>query len=148
MKRKSLALFVVLLLTLCLSAGVKDKDFLSTAISVNASTTATNGSQLYSREFDPKGNQVAITVTFARAAGTADTVDVYFEASYDGTTWATFDGALLEIPTNTTPVTGTTVTVLYQLNVYGVELLRVWKVDNTDSSNGITACNITMSYGR
>ena len=132
----------------------KHKDFLSDAIDVGANVVKEAGTDFITWEpdFDPL-NTVALTVEFTRAAGTSSTVDFEFEVSFDGgDTWALFrdslSNPLIRIPTNTTVISGTTVRVTFQVNVYGYSDIRLKSIDNNDTLNGITAVMVTLSYGK
>jgi len=117
-------------------------------INLNAGLTATNGVEFNSRELSVKrASPIALTVTFTRAAGGANTVDYAFEASYDnGNSWATFEGVVIAIATNYAVVSGTTVAVLKIVTVRGVSHLRLKTITNNDGVNNLTALNVMLSY--
>lgn len=123
--------------------------FLATAVDVNASATAVNGTDFTS---DPVwisrpgcGDAVSITVTFTRAAGLTDTVDFEFQASYDGgTTWTTAYYANIQVATNETALSNVVIKT-YLVNVPGVWGLRLYRINNTDASNNLTDCNASVS---
>ena len=126
----------------------KSTDFLGTAIDLNAGLTATNGAEFNSRALSVKEREtVAVTVTFTRAAGAADTVDFSFEASYDdGISWTTYRGVKIDIPTNQVAVKGTIVRVMVLVSTPGCSHLRLKTVVNNDGVNNLTDVNVTMSY--
>ena len=128
-------------------------DFLDTAENVGTNAVITNGvgNDFLSNEVwvSRRGYSsiVLITCEFTRAAGSASTVDFYFQVSYDdGTTWSDYD--LIEIATNTTVISGTTVRVSYPFNSQGASHWRLSSIDNNDVSNALTACNASISVGR
>lgn len=149
MRKIKYVILFCLVLILTLSGAWRYKgNFLSTAIDVNASATATNGTEFNSRELNVRAiSQGALTATFTRAAGAGDTVDFAFEASYDnGANWATFRGVIIEIPTNQAVISGTTVTVLIFVRLQGVSHLRLKTVTNNDGANNLTDINVMLSY--
>lgn len=89
-----------------------------------------------------------LTIIFTRAAGAADTVDVDIEI-HNGREWASlrqYNGnPLIQVPTNTGAITGTTVRIGYQVDLSGVKYIRIRSVENTDSANAITNFNVTIS---
>jgi len=127
---------------------------LDTAVDVNANTvytkstwTATEILRLSRWGHKP---QVSLVFTFTRAAGSSSTVDVYFQASNDGgITWATFGTTttsyLISVKTEEAAITGNIVRVIFQINTYALSDLKVWKIDNNDASNNITACQFYIS---
>lgn len=151
MKIKLIFLSILLLCFLPLFA-LYTANFLDTAVDVGAGATATNGTEFTSNELEigrwlaEKQQPGAIIVTFTRAAGTADTVDFELEVSYNGgTTWASFEGVGIKVATNHAVISGTTVRVHIEVNFYGISTIRVHSIKNNDSTNGITACNVTLS---
>lgn len=153
MKKIIIALAVIAALLSAAVPGGADyrysKSFLAAAASVNAGVTKTNVADFTSVEINVVSlpSQGALTVTFARAAGTTSTVDVYFEVSTDGgTTWATFEGTTLSIATNHAVISGTTVRSALLLDLGGISNIRLAKIVNNDSSNNITAVNVSISF--
>jgi len=123
--------------------------FLTAGVNVNLSTAAVNGTDFTSEPVwisrPGCGDKVAITVTFTRAAGTASTVDFEFQASYDGgTTWTTAYFVNLQTATNETAVSNV-VRKITLVNVPGVSHLRLYRINNTDAANNLTACNASVS---
>ena len=93
-----------------------------------------------------------ITVTFARAAGSASKVSFYFQVTYDaGITWTDFVEPIsglecIEVATNHGIINGTTVRVTQAFFVPMVNRIRLAKIVNGDGSNALTAINATLSY--
>ena len=111
--------------------------------------TKANGTDFTSVEVNVVNlpSQGALTVTFARAAGSASTVDFYFEISTDGgSTWATFEGAQISIATNHAVISATTVRSALLVDLGGVSNIRLSKIVNGDGSNNITAANVSISF--
>jgi len=125
------------------------QDFLAVAVNVAANTAATNGAEFTSVNINI-ANQAgtgAITVTFARAAGTAATVDFAFEISTDGgATYATFEGGTISVATQHAVISGTTVRVAYLVDLGGVSHIRLKSITNNDLANNITAANVKISF--
>ena len=126
--------------------------FLGTAVNVAANTTINYGAALPSGTLDvSKYSSGSLTITFARAAGTTDTVDVEIWCSPEGTTWSllrqTEGEALLQVQTGTGVITGTTVSVTYLMNFPGIRYLRLGSVFNSDTVNAITGFNVLLSLG-
>lgn len=150
-----LLLFAVLSLTpVNPQSWAFQQDFLDTAEDVGTNTAATNGvgNDFLSNEVwvSRRGyaSVVLIVCEFTRAAGSASTVDFYFQVSYDdGTTWADYD-VTREIATNTTVISGTTVRQAYRMGSEGISHWRLSQIDNNDASNALTACNASISLGR
>ncbi len=150
--RKGIFIFIALILFTTLLSGTYryQRDFLATAdAEVTTGDTEVNVTDFTSREIkisrvsDPE--TVAITVTFARATGSAATVDFAFEASFDGgRTWATFEGVTIKVASNHSVISGTTVRVITLVNTPGVSHLRLKSIKNNDSGS-VTACNATLS---
>jgi hypothetical protein len=123
------------------------ENFIATAISVNASATATNGSEFTSREQSAKAQAGQIIITFTRAAGSSSlTVDFYFQISFDGgTTWADYvEGVGVE--TGHAVISGTTVRVSRPISLAGCSHIRLAKIVNNDTANNLTAVNAAFSY--
>lgn len=159
MKKCFKSLLVLLLFTVLSLTPVNPqswaftKDFLDTAEDVGTNTVAENGAgnEFISNEVWVSrrgyGSIALITCEFTRAAGSSSTVDFYFQVSYDdGTTWSDYDK--VEIPTNTTVISGTTVRVSYVFHTSGASHWRLSVIDNNDASNALTACNASISVGR
>ena len=153
MKKAIIALAIVAALILTAIPGGADyrysKAFLATAVGVNAGVTKANGTDFTSVEVNVVNlpSQGALTVTFARAAGSASTVDFYFEISTDGgSTWATFEGAQISIATNHAVISATTVRSALLVDLGGVSNIRLSKIVNGDGSNNITAVNVSISF--
>lgn len=143
-----LILFLVFLPLMASQANLGN--LLATAEDVAASGTATNGVEFNSEEiriargdFEPSG---IFTIEFTRAAGGAETLDFSFEGCYDNkVTWATLNASTLEVATNTAPVTGTTVRVSFTFEWPGVRYVRLKSIENNDTANNVTACNVNVS---
>ena len=149
-----LALVVALLMLPAWTSQQRHKWFLSTAVDVTAGATVTYPTTLPSGVVDvSKYSKCSLTVVFSRAAGAADTLDVEVWASPDGSTWALLreigaqDVPLIQIPTNTDAITGTTVRVLFEVALHGIRYLRLGSVENTDSVNNITGFNVLCCLG-
>ena len=149
--KKYILIFVLILTVPLLGSVRKHQNFLTTAIDVDATVTKTNVTDFPSAEVAIEhSTEAAFTVTFARAAGSASTVDIEIEVSTDNkATWSLYrsaDGsALIRIPTNTSVVSGTTVRRTYQINAIGISHFRVKSVENTDVANNITDFNVQIS---
>jgi len=147
----SAALFLA---ALCLIASPQSYQthiaFLTSGINVNLSTAAVNGTDFASEPVwisrPGCGNEVAITVTFTTdGSGTSSTVDFEFQASYDGgSSWTTAYHTILQVPTNETAVSNV-VRKVFLVNVHGLWGLRLYRINNTDAANNLTACNATVS---
>ena len=152
--RKLFILLIIAALAIPLAADQEKPAtaFLGTAENIAAGATATNGSEFTSveiqvSEYPSYAAFGAIEVTFTRAAGAADTVDFYFQASMDqGTSWATYD-LLFKLATNTTVVSGTTVRYIFQCQWNGITHIRLWKIVKNDGANALTACNARIAIG-
>jgi len=91
---------------------------------------------------------VSLICTFTRTAGTTSTLDFYFMASHDGgTTWENYDDITIETPTNQAVYTGKVVREVKLVYVYGLTQLKLRQIVNNDATNGVTACNVTLSQG-
>lgn len=128
------------------------EDFLDTAEDVGTNTVAVNGTDFDSNEVwvSRRGYSsiVLIVCEFTRASGSTSTVDFYFQVSYDdGTTWSNY-GVTVEIATNTTVVSGTTVREAYRMGSEGISHWRLSSIDNNDASNALTDCNASISVGK
>ncbi len=126
--------------------------FLASGVNVNASTTAANGTDFTSveipvAEYPSFAAYGVIQVEFARAAGSASTVDFKFQISMDNATTWTWYNLEIDVPTNTTAVTGTTVRMAYPVQIHGVTNIRLAVIDNTDAANNVTACNAKIALG-
>ncbi len=149
--KKFLVMIALLSMVVLSGAGNyrRSQAFLATAVDVDASASAVNGTEFTSREIrvsqlgDPES--VAITVTFTRAAGAADLISFEFEGSYDGgTTWTTVYFSQIQVATNATAVSNVVrKTVIVAVN--GISHLRLSKIANGDAANNTTACNASMS---
>jgi hypothetical protein len=141
---------VILILAVTLSANYRRKaDFLATAVDVAAGVTKVNGTDFTSNlvrvSYQNDPDIVAITIKFTRAAGSASTVDFEFQSSYDGgTTWSTAYYIRIQVPTNETAVSNV-VRVMKPVYAYGISTFRLYRIVNNDASNGLTACNATLS---
>jgi hypothetical protein len=142
-------LFLICLLVLTVSAFSSQSyyaAFLDTAVDVGAGMTKVNVTDFTSKSHFTPVNTASITITFTRAAGSASTVDFYFQVSFDGgTTWANYRSTI-SVPTNEPVISGTTCRVLTPVNLYGVSHIRLWKIVNGDVGNALTAVNATISY--
>ena len=151
MKKLFLILLTVAFLFMPLMADYTGNTaFLATAITVAANTVEVVGTGIATHSL-PLGSQeiIGITCIFTPAGAAADTVDFYFEVSYDdGTTWASLSkDAIAKIPTNQAVVTGeSAVRVFYQVIVYGASHIRWSSVDNNDAVNALSGVNVYMSY--
>ena len=120
----------------------------TTAFSLNASTTATNGVEFTSTAISVPYSVISavLLATFTRAAGSASlTVDFYVQVSPDnGTTWYTYTS--LAVTTGETVVSGTTVNYAFPINLAGVTHIRLWKVVNNDTANNLTAVNAGIAF--
>jgi len=145
--KKHIMIFLLILMVPLLAADKRHDALLDGTLGILASATATNGTDFDSVELPVNGfTVIGVTVMFARAAGSALTVDFIFDISYDGgTTWATFIGADVKIPTQTTPIAGTTVRAFYEIVVHGVTDFRVKSITNNDDVNNITEVNVVVS---
>ena len=99
-----------------------------------------------------QARECSATITFTRAAGSASTVDFEFEVSTDNrVTWSllrepdALDTPLVQIPTNTPVVSGTTVQATFYFNLPGVSHIRLRSINNNDTVNNLTAINVTLS---
>lgn len=142
-----LGAFVLILLPLCADVP-KAEDFLTTAVAVAKSTSVTPTSSVIWVAEPGYSKKVVLIFTFTRAAGSASTLDFYFEFSHDdGTTWTDYDDITEQIATNTTAYSGTTVRVMEFVYVDGMTDLRLKKITNGDATNGVTAVNVTLVQG-
>lgn len=122
-----------------------------TAVDIAASATATNGTEFTSDEIAIQHSaKVIISVTFTRAAGSSSTVDFEIEISTDHkNSWSLYRGGsanpMIQTATNTPVVSGTTVNMAYQINAVGISHFRIKDIENTDSSNAITAVQVQIS---
>lgn len=165
MKKSFVILIGILLVVLASSIEVKGSHYahawlISQDISVPAGVTKSRGDTFDASTFvttpfgiDPV-DYVAIQVIFSRAAGSASTVNVEFEASCDGgRTWAllrsldALDEALIQIPTNETAFAGNIVKIIGQARAHGLSHIRLRSVENGDGVNDITRFNVLVSYG-
>lgn len=143
MKKYFIALILILALPL-LGSWSENETFLATAVDVDASDTVviTEAHKVNIGNASPVG----ITVIFKRAAGSASTVDFTFQVSYDaGNTWAWYDNTL-QVATNTTAITGTTVRKTFQANAFGISHFKLYSIYNSDGANNVTDCNVVLSY--
>ena len=143
----------LLLLSIPLSpqSYIANVDFLGTAVSCGTSTTLVNGTNFASVpvrvSYPGYGSIVALTVTFTRTTGDANTVDFEFQASYDnGTTWDTAYYVRIQTATNATAVSSVVRTTSL-VNVMGLSHLRLYRIKNNSGTIALTACNATMSIG-
>jgi len=149
MRKLIAAISILFLVSICLS-WTGYEAFLGTAVDVNATVTKTNGVGFTSNEIILIGKPAAVVgmaFVFSRAAGSASTVDFAFEVSWDGAkTWGTLDGGTVQIATNTAAVTGTTVRVFKEINLYGVSNIRLKSIYNSDGANNVTGVSVYISY--
>ena len=145
--KKHLIIFLLILAVPLMGTWRRSTALLDGTLGVAATATATNGTEFESANliiYDVP--YIGVTAIFTRAAGTALSVDFVFEVSFDnGTTWATFQGTDIEIATNTTAVTGTTVRCFYEFRVYGASHIRLRSVLNNDTVNAISAVQVVVS---
>ncbi len=149
--RKIALFFLALCVLFSLSIAVNyDRDFLATAEDVGTSTTAVTGTDFDSREISIPDviSMIGITVTFTRTTGSAEEVDFKFQYSYDeGNTWTTAAAETITFATNIDAVTN--VARAYSVIVCpGVTHVRLYEIDNRDTTIAPTACNATLSYKR
>ena len=150
MKKLFPILLVILLAAPLMADYTGNTAFLATAIAVAADTVEVVGTGIATHSL-PLGSQeiIGITCVFTPAGAAADTVDFYFEVSYDGgTTWASLSkDAIAKIPTNQAVVTGgAVVRVFYEVMVYGASHIRWSSVDNNDAVNALSGVNVYLSY--
>jgi len=146
-----LAIFI--LSALVFSEVYSKKEVLSTAVTLNASTTVVNGAggvTWYDVTLPSSVSPIiGVTMTFTRAAGSDSTVQAFFQVSFDaGTTWSDLEGQELSVATNHVVISGTTVRVTEMLAVYGVNRLRVKHFINNDGANNVTALQLTVTLER
>ena len=126
---------------------ISQRDFLATAVDVNASATKVNGTDFTSLELDVRplcGNGL-ISVTFTRAAGGADELEFYFQVSNDGgVTWSTIEYLKIGYPTNSEAVSNV-VRGAKPIVLDAITHIRLWKIINGDAANNCTACNAKLS---
>jgi hypothetical protein len=152
-------LFIVALVMLMVLPLLADRTYteaFTTAFALNAGATKVNVTDFTSASVkvsEEKGARMALlTMTFTRAAGSASTVDFYFQVSYDGgTTWADFNDPIADaeyhsLATNHAVLSGTTVRVSRIIHLAGVSHIRLAKVVNGDGGNNLTAVNATLSW--
>ena len=156
MKKLALVLLVTCLALPLAASYHKSWTMLTASVDCAADTVLTRGTDFTSRPI-PIGKEsyprdCSVTITFTRAAGSASTVDFEFEVSTDnGATWSllreadTLDTPLIQIPTNTPVITGTTVRVTFYMNIPAVSHIRLRSIDNNDVANALTAINVTLS---
>lgn len=156
MKKLSLILLVIMLALPLVASYHKHWTMLGTAVNCAANTVISNGTAFASAHV-PIGKEsyprdCSATITFTRTAGSALTVDFEFEVSTDnGETWSllreadSLDTPLVQIPTNTPVITGSTVRVTFYFNVPAVSHIRLRSIDNNDTANALTAINVTLS---
>lgn len=155
---KRYILILALILVIPMSGNVRKYDnFLlnqydvETAIDIAASATATNDTEFTSDEIAVEHSaKVIISVTFTRAAGSSSTVDFEIEVSTDHkNSWSLYRGGsanpMIQVATNTPVISGTTVNMAYQINAVGISHFRIKDIENTDSSNAITAVQVQIS---
>jgi len=147
--KKLLVLIWILLLILPLAAShKKNVDFVTTGFDLAISGTKVIGDTGFTDNkvgvTDAPGG--LITATFTRAAGSASTVVFYFQVSYDrGTTWADFIQTV-EVATNHSIISGTTVRVSEPVDLRGISHIRWSKAVNGDAANALTAVNVAISW--
>jgi hypothetical protein len=145
-KFKTLALIIFVIAFMSV-ARADTTAFLATAVSVNATVTKVIVTDFPDHKIPLGGKETAtFTFEFTRAAGSASTVDFRIQGSKDdGATWTTF--YTFQIPTNTVIVTGTTVRVLYDVNLpAGYTHVRLYSIYNSDATNNLTEVNAYMSF--
>jgi hypothetical protein len=146
--RKAFMFLALLFLIAPIICFGTSKALLTTAVDVGAGVTKYNMTDFNSPGQSPEHALTAgITVEYTRAAGSASTLDVDFEISFDGgTTWATFEGASFQVATNHSVISGNTVRVFKEYNLFGAFYLRVKSIKNNDASNGVTAVQVYLSF--
>lgn len=146
---KAFAIFGILVFALFLNAqNTIYEDFLTTAVNVTAGATVQASSSSIWVSRPGYSGVVALICTFTRAAGSASTLDFYFQASHDGgETWENYDSITIEIPTNQAVYSGNIVREVYFVYVYGLTHLRMRQIINNDGANNVTAVNVTLSQG-
>ena len=126
--------------------------FLSTAVDILASATATNGSEFTSIEVQagvPSNDHSPVglvTLEFTRSgAGSASTIEVHMQV-YNGAAWTTADVYSMEVGTNEdNGGSGSTVRAGKFIYLYGVQRIRLYKIVNNDSGTNLTNVNVTIS---
>ena len=129
------------------------EDFISTAISINASQTATNGSEFTSAEVEvsiPLNDPTPvalITLAYTRSgAGSTSTIDVHLQV-YNGSAWTTADVYGFSVTSNTdNGGSGSNVKAAKFIYLYGVQRVRLYKIVNNDSGENLTNVNVTISF--
>ena len=146
---KVFAIMSILFFCVLLNAQYTEyKDFLATAVDVDADETVATSSRSIWVSRPGYSGVVSLICTFTRDAGTASTLDFYFMASHDGgTTWENFDDITIEIPTNQAVYSGKIVREVKLVYVFGLTQLKLSKITNNDGANGVTDCNVTLSQG-
>jgi len=126
--------------------------FLPSPISVGANATATNGANFSSREITIGESALeiaSIAVMFTRTTGASNTVDFYFDVSFDdGTTWATLVDGNFSIATNYPAISGNNVCALKMYNLYGISKIRLAKIVNTWTGGDLTNVNVSLSTSK
>ena len=157
MRLNKLIILLALLLMLSPLTGGQSwfykANFLTTAVDVGTSTTATNGTEFTSAAIwvsrlnaDP--TFCLVTITFTRTTGSAEEVDFKLIASFDdGTTYTTDAYETITVATN---IVATSSVVVHSEIVWiaGVSHLKLGWIDNRDTTIALTDCNASVSLGR
>ena len=143
---------IKIVLCLCLFASFlfadwsESQEFLTVAeASIASGATATDGSEYTSWKRVASSGTIAITGEFTIVTGDGANVEFRIFASYDNAAnWSYL--TVLEIPSNTTPATGTTVRQTFFLNAGGISHVIVKSIKNGDAVNAITNVQAYLSY--
>ena len=146
MKRLKIILFLCLFASFLFADWSEQKAFLDTAeASIATGITATDGAEYDTNTHTVSSSIIAITGKFAIVTGDGNNVEFRIFASYDnGSSWSYL--TTLEIPSDRTPATGTTVRQTFFLNAYGISHVIVKSIKNGDAVNAITSVNAYLSY--
>jgi len=143
-KASILALLLGLILALPTSGSIgRTFTFLGTAVNVSAGGNWTNGGGGVSStepDLTYEVNEGSIMVTFTRSAGTTDTVDFWFQV-HNGIAWSTTAFLKVQIATNSPADTNVVRDCGTIIQLQGIKKIRLYKIENTDSSNNVTDCN-------
>jgi len=124
---------------------MKQQNFLAAAIDLNASASKVHASDFTSIVLNAgEGEYTYFVIEFTRAAGAASNLDVEIQASFDGkVTWNSIED-LFQVPTNTVPVTGTTVRKMASTSLPAACPIRLGRVKNNDGANNLTALQVSV----
>ena len=123
------------------------RDFLAAAITATGSATLVHGTDFTSSELKlPSGYSpfYGVIVAFTRVTGAASTLDVDFQVSFDdGTTWASYDDAQIQVATNHAAISGNLVKYYTMMALHGVTHIRLYSVKNNWATD-CTVFNVTL----